>query len=195
MGELGLKESLSGYPSQLVAPLFYLSVLCEPLPAWGSGSSASVPVAACLLTPSVTLEGFSGTAVPWGCPAVLPSSRARLKDLNRKWELLLNRPGSSLALWVEACRLVLKRVRFSMPRLGFMLSPWLVLCSFILLDFQVIAGRVCDFLGSLGLLSSDPGAPVCGNGILVAGELKVRKQLKRPGGHPAQPGKQTHNPA
>lgn len=196
MCELGLKESLSGYPAQLPVPLplFSLEWLCECLPAWGSGSSASIPVAACLLTPSVTLEGFSDTAAPWGCPAVLPSSRARLKDLNRKRELRLSRPGSSLDLWVEACRLVRKRVRFSVPRLGFMLFPWFVLCSFILLDFQGIAGRVCDFLGSRGLLSSGPGAPVCGNGIWASEELKVRTHLKRPGGRPAQPRKQTHNP-
>lgn len=99
-----------------------------------------------------------------------------------------------MGLWVEVLRLVRKRVRFSMPRLGFTLSVWCTLCSFILLDFQVLVGRVCDFLGSLGLLSSGPGAPVRGRGILAAGELRVRKQLKKPGGHQAQPRKQTHSP-
>lgn len=155
-------------------------MLCETLPAWGSRSSASIPVAACLLTPSVTLEGFSGTAGLWGCPAVRPSSIARLKDLNRKRELRLNRPGSSLGLWVEALRLVRKRVCFSMLRLGLALPPGCTLCSFILLDFQAFTGRVCDFLGSLGLFSSGPGAPVFGKGILAAGDLRVRERLKGP---------------
>lgn len=99
-----------------------------------------------------------------------------------------------MGLWVEALRLVRKRVCFSMPRLGLKLPPWCTLCSFILLDFQVVTGRVCDFLGSLGLFTSGPGAPVCGKGILAAGELRVRKWLKGPGGHQAQPRKQIPNP-
>lgn len=98
---------------------------------------------------------------------------ARLKDLNRNRELRRSKPASSLGLSAEARRLVRKSVRFSTPRLGFMLSlqsPRCTLCSFKLLDFQVLTGRLCDFRGSLGLLSSGPGSPVCGNGILAGPE-------------------------
>lgn len=55
-----------------------------------------------------------------------------------------------MGLWVEAGRLVRKRVRFRELRLGFTVSPGCMFGSFILLDFLVARGRLCDFPVALG---------------------------------------------